>query len=110
MAEDHPTLALGQFVQRLAEIGEKFSVLEEFSDVSLTAISEFFGAESRRSLVALSLIKSTNNAGVEECFNPSNSLGRCPRFRSEFLNRRSASITSRKRTLNHFNATRFSAQ
>jgi len=28
MAEDHPTLALRQFVKRLAEIGKKFSVLK----------------------------------------------------------------------------------
>ena len=110
MAEDHPALALRQFIECLAEIRAEFRVLEEFSDVSLPSINEFFGAESRRSLVALALIKSTNNTGIEKCIDFTNSLGRCPRFRSEFLNRRSASITSRKRVLNHFNSTRFSAQ
>jgi hypothetical protein len=110
MTEDHPTLALRQFVECLAEIGEEFSVLEEFNDVSLPAINEFFSAESRSSLVTLALIKSTNDAGVEKRFDLNDPLGRGPCFRSEFLNRRSASIASRKRALNHFNSTSFSAQ
>jgi hypothetical protein len=110
MAEDHPTLSLRQFVECLAEIGEEFNVLEEFTDVSLPSISEFFRTESRSSLVALALIKSTNDAGVEKRFDLNDPVGRGPCFRSEFLNRRSASIASRKRALNHFNSTGFSAQ
>jgi hypothetical protein len=110
VAEDHPTLALRQFVECLAEIGEEFSVLEEFNNISLTAINGFFSAESYSSLVTLALIKSTNDTGVEKRFDLNDPLGRGPCFRSEFLNCRSASIASRKRALNHFNSTSFSAQ
>jgi len=72
----------------------------------LPSINEFFGAESRCGLVVLALIKPTNNTGFEKRVDLNDLLGGCPCFRGELLDRRSASITSRKRVLNHFNSER----